>query len=475
MQRPEGRRAGLLATVLLFALARTGAAEEAPFLHSAPITVVQAAPFVQLTLPASTYARTQGDALQDLRVVDARGERVPFALLAPRAGESQEVLQQRPATLYPLPRRPAAGQPWASPIEVVVQGERISVRRPGGGPAPDAAIAAMPGSAGWLIDLGERGRDEPAPRSLLMAWSGPAEFSAAYDLETSDDLRGWRAGGSGQLMALTSAAGPLRQPSVTLPADAGRFVRLVWRDPAAAPAVNGAMRVTPYPRRVVLDAPTPWSVAASAEPVGKVARDALAPRALHFDLGGSVPLVQIELRWDAGTRVAPVRVQGRNSVDDPWRDVVQGVFYRLERGEAVGQSPPLALDARLRYLRFVPDERAAALPADQTKLVVQAQLARLVFATQGQAPYALLAGALRARAGALPAETLVPALDDERPRFGRATLGDWTEVPEAARQAAAAERVARLRPWLLWAVLVAGVLGLGVMVWRLARARPGAA
>ena len=40
---------------------------------------------------------------------------------------------------------------------------------------------------------------------------------------------------------------------------------------------------------------------------------------------------------------------------------------------------------------------------------------------------------------------------------------------------AAAQRLAAWRPWLLWAVLVAGVGGLGFMVWRLARAGPPAA
>jgi hypothetical protein len=40
-----------------------------------------------------------------------------------------------------------------------------------------------------------------------------------------------------------------------------------------------------------------------------------------------------------------------------------------------------------------------------------------------------------------------------------------------ARQAEAADRQAALRPWLLWAVLLAGVAGLGFMVWRLARGR----
>lgn len=465
---------GLLAAALLSVLAQPGAAQEPARRHSAPITVVQSAPFVQLALPASTYAHSLGDALEDLRVVDARGDRVPFALLAPRPSESQDLKQQRPATIYALPRKPAAGQAWASPVEVVVQGDRISVRRLGGGTTAGAAVAAMPGSAGWLIDMGERRRDEPAPQSLLMAWSGPAEFSAAYDLETSNDLRSWRAGSSGQLLALASAAGPLTQPSVMLPAAAGRFVRLLWRDPATAPAVSGAMRVSVQPRSVVLDAPTQWQVASSPAPAGKAAPDLLAPRSLHFDLGGAVPVVQIELQWASGTRVAPVRVQGRNSADEPWRDMVQGVFYRLERGDTVSQSPPVALSARLRYLRFVPDERAAALPAEQTKLVVQAQLARLVYAVQGQAPYALQAGAAQAKAGALPVATLVPALDEERARFGQASLGAWAEVPEVARQAAAQERMARWRPWLLWAVLVAGVAGLGSMVWRLARARPAA-
>jgi hypothetical protein len=29
-----------------------------------------------------------------------------------------------------------------------------------------------------------------------------------------------------------------------------------------------------------------------------------------------------------------------------------------------------------------------------------------------------------------------------------------------------------LRPWLLWAVLITGVIGLGALVWRLARSGP---
>jgi hypothetical protein len=162
-----------------------------------------------------------------------------------------------------------------------------------------------------------------------------------------------------------------------------------------------------------------------------------------------------------------VRVQGRNAATEAWREIAQGVFYRLERDGGVSTAPPLALQATLRFLRIVPDERAAALDAATTRLAVQAQLASLVFAMQGTPPYTLQAGAPVAAAGALPIAALVPALAEERPRFGRAALGEWSEVAEVARSAEAAERRAALRPWLLWSVLLAGVAGLAFMVCRL--------
>ena len=117
------------------ALAATAAlsAEEAAYRFQAPVSIDKAAAFVQLPLPPSAYGRSLGANLADLRLVDARGERVPFAVLMPREAAAQSVEQQRDAVLYPLPAKPAANGVWASPVEVTVQGERISVRRLGGG------------------------------------------------------------------------------------------------------------------------------------------------------------------------------------------------------------------------------------------------------------------------------------------------------------------------------------------------------
>ncbi len=469
------RSAGI---ALACVLGRPAMAAEPAYRHSAPIEVTQAAPFVRLPLGAATYSKVLHSELRDLRIVDATGERVPFALLPPRASRAEPTEQLAEVRLYPLPPRPAAGQAWPAPVEVVVQGGRISVRQSGGAPAP-----APKNSPGWLFDLGDpakRKPDLPAPQTLRLRWSAPAEFTAGYQLETSADLRQWRSAGSGQVLALAAAGAALTQPDVRLPVDAGRFVRLVWAEPGSAPALNGAAAVSLQPATAPIDAPDQIALDPSAEPVhadADAAGAALTRGALHFDLGGVLPLQQIDLRFDApagtATLVAPARVQARNRAAEPWRDVGGHVFYRFDRGAGHVSSPALVLPLATRYLRIVPDSRAAPLDPAHTRLVAHAALASVVFAAQGRAPFTLLAGAAEAPAGALPITTVVPALDDERARFGSATLGAWRESEDVARALQSQQRLAAMRPWLLWAVLLAGVAGLGIMVWRLARKGAG--
>ncbi len=448
------RTASLICALLLVSAAH---AAEPAFRHAAPVTVTQPGAFVQLPLPPSAYARSARADLGDLRLLDARGERVPYALLPPRgdAVAAQEVLRE--AAVYALPRRTTSNAALGLPVEVMVQGDSIRVRRP-------AAGTTVTASPGWLFDLGELKPEQPVAQALRLAWSSRADFSAAYDIDVSADLRNWRPGGSGQLLALSSPGGPLLQREVPLPAVAPRFVRLAWRDLAAAPAVTGATAVAWQQTRQAQDKATELRVAPSSG-----AASAATPKALDFDLGAVLPLATLDLQLPAGTRVAPVRVQGRARADEPWRELGSAVFYRIERDGQVSRSPPWPLLASVRYLRVWPDERSPALDPAATQLVLRMHLAKLLFTAQGQPPYRLLAGAADAAPGALPVATLVPQLDEERPRFGRAELGAWSEDTGAATQADAAERQAALRPWLLWGVLLAGVAGLGAMVWRLAR------
>ena len=215
--------------------------------------------------------------------------------------------------------------------------------------------------------------------------------------------------------------------------------------------------------------PSVFVFAPSALPAGGAGKEAEPRGSLLFDLGGDLPLVDIDLRFASGTRVAPVRLQGRARAGDPWRELGTAVFYRIERDGKATEAPAVALPTSIRFLRVVPDERAVVLDPTQVRLVVHARLASLVFASSGQAPFRLLAGSPDAAAGALSVTTLVPQFDEERKRFGEARLGAFAEAPDVALAAERAARDARFRPWLLWGVLGVGVLGLSLLVWRLAK------
>lgn len=456
----------LASTALLGGAARAAAAAEPAYRYRAPITLQRPGAFVQLPLPASVYAHGLQAGLADLRIVDAHGERVPFAVLPPPP-QAEPTPPPREARFYALPRQRTAGGEWSLPVTVAVDGHAIRVQ-PAASPKPTDASPP-----GWLIDLGEPPADAVATshraRTLTLAWAGPSEFSAAYDLQTSTDLRHWSPAAGGQLMALRSPAGPLTQPLVLLPADGARFVRLVWRDPAAAPqGLSGRLVVEPLVGRAQ-DAPS-WLVVQPSP--ASTSSGTASPRAIDFDLGGPVPVTQVDLDLGPGNRVLPLQIEGRASPAAPWRLLTQGVVFQLARDGQVNRSPPLAMTAALRYLRVVPDERSAAPPREMLRLRVQVHLPRLVFATQGQLPFTLLAGSTQAKPGALPVGAVVPALEGERARFGEAALGAWEDDPVVARAMDAAAQRAAWRPWVLWAVLLAGVAVLGAMVWRLQRSGP---
>ena len=441
-----------------------GPAEPQPYRYAAPIEITKPAPFLEMPLPPAAYAHAAQPDLRDLRIVDATGERVPFTLIDPTPPPSRAE-QIREAILFPLPPRPLGNEAWPSPVEVTVEGDRISVRR------SSMAATAFPANAprespGWLLDLGELAAGEPAPRRLLLRWSGPTEFTAGYAIETSPDLRRWRAAPGGQVMSLQSSSGVLAQPVVGLPDTADRFVRLTWLHPATAPTLTGAASIADAPGHVAVSAASELVFGPSAAPAAKGPE----PRgSLHFDLGAALPLIDVELRFASGTRVAPVRLQGRLRAEEPWRDLAGAVFYRIERDGQAVDAPALVLPGPVRFLRVVPDERAAALDPVQSRLLVRARLASLVFAASGQGPLRLLAGSPDAPAGALPTGTLVPQFEQERPRFGVARLGSFAEAPEAVGVAERVAQEGRVRRGLLWAVLVVGVAALGVFVWRLAK------
>lgn len=466
MTRLSHRLAIGLATLALTPLLRPAlaAAEAEPARrYHAPVIVERPGTYVELALPGDIWRHSTRPGLQDLRLLDADGARVPFALLPPAPAPAPQE-QRQAARHYPLPALPAGGADGPGALDIRIDGDRIRITRPGA--APTGSAAAPQASGGWLVDLGPRSADTPAVLALELQWPDADETHAVADLSHGNDLRHWTPAGSGPLMALRNAAGEtLRQGRLPLPPGVGRYVRLVWSDPLQAPRLTGIDAVSAGPTTAV----EPWvHQQFTAQPA------TAGERALTFDLGAVLPLQRIDLDLPAGTWLVPVRWQGRRDEREAWQPVGAQVHYRLERHGEVARSSALVTDVRLRYLRALPDDRAGLPAVAQIRLDVQVPAARLVFVAQGRPPYQLQAGAAGDATpppsdGALPLHTLVADLPAERPRFGQATLGPWQENAAASRLDAQQQRHRALRPWLLWGVLLAGVAGLGAMVWQLVR------
>ncbi len=401
----------------------------------------------QVTLPAAdaglyrvvlepdVYRAARSPGLDDVDVVDARGQPVPAQLFAPPAPVAAV------ATYTPLPwfALPAAAPAQAGDISLAVE------RSPDGSvlrvQAQVATQAAPPGtSTAWLVDASAL---EGPIAALRLDWSGaPDPLEAAYRIEGSDDLRQWRVLQSrATLLDLTRNGQRLRQQRMTVEASA-RYLRLVPLAGAAGLVVTRveAERAATATRPL----PTRWR-----ELSARAATGADAP-AFVYELDGRFPIESVDLTL-AGNGTAQWRLYSRDRADAPWvHRAGPWLGYRIGPDQ---RSPPQAFarTVRDRYWKL----EGAPAQAQPPGLRLGWRPESLVFVAGDAPPYRLLAGSARARRAQAPVAQSLQAI--------RATRGaDWQPPLATLGAAQALAGDAALRParewttWLLWALLAAG-------------------
>lgn len=398
-------------------------------------------------LPAAVHAGTRRPDLGDLRIFNGAGEVVPHAFVDYEAPAAVEVLR-RELKFFPIYRT------------VDAQGEsvEVSVRREGGAlvstrlkPKQEAAAHR----AGYVIDVGEQERGR---RALLLAWaSQPQGTVLRVKVESGGDLQHWREIAQGsQLVDLVSGDQRLRQNRIDLAADPERYVRILWpegQEGVALSAVTlestaGAAR----PSRLQ------WSSAIPARP-GAAAGEYL------FESPG-LPVAGLRFQLPQRNTVAAAAVFHRRDEQAPWQAAGRSVTYRLSRGGEDLQSPPLQLCCSSdRYWRVLFDQRGGGLGAGTLVVELGWQPQQGLFVARGAEPFLLAYGSSRVASAGFLAASLVPGYRPE----------DYPRLPQAGfaepiRQAPPPSPPQPALPWRslgLWSVLVAGVLLLGLMVWRL--------
>jgi hypothetical protein len=417
------------------------------FAWSAPLELDGRGGLYAAEATPALYAGLAAAHLADLRVRNGAGETVPHAVRLP------PVPAAAPPRLSALPAFPL----WAAPGE---DAGALSVRveqRPGGTIVHVAGAERGPGRprlVGYLVDATAF---EGPIEALHLEWDGSG-FAGRVRVEASDDLARWTTrAADAPVLALVHEGHALGARRIAIPGTRAKYLRLSWPAGQQTPEFRTvrAEAAPALPERVRV-----WQRHDAAR----------AERATYeIDLGGAPPVdrLRVELPMNA---VLPVEVYARRERSEPWRRMATDTLYRLERGGAVMTRDEVGFAPATDRLWMLKVDPRADLAEGALRVHAGYVPHEIVFAARGEPPFTLVFGSARATSTALPLGTLVPGYDATRPlQAARATVGmPRPAVREPGRWPDWLEAVDRKRA-VLWAVLVCGVLVLGIAAWRLAR------
>ena len=151
-----------------------------------------------------------------------------------------------------------------------------------------------------------------------------------------------------------------------------------------------------------------------------------------------------------------------------WGDLAQTVVYRLQAPQGEAKSADIALYGTVaNRLRLVTDDRSGGIGSVPPSLQIGFVPHVLVFLARGNGPFVLAWGAKGVEPASLALSTLVPGYDAKAPlNAAQASLpasGIVQAKPAPLAGGATPEGSSPSAKWVLWAVLLGGLLVLGGM------------
>jgi len=428
------------------------------FAYAIPLTAPEGAALYRFSLPVDVYLHAARADLGDLRVLNAAGEVVPYALRA-GAGEGKQERESVIVPHFPL-RGDAVSATQALRLTIRTGDAEIDLHG-----AADAAVSTAPVTA-YLLDLrAQRG----AIKALQLRWPGDtADFSTPVTLETSDNLIDWTiVDAAAPLVNLNYGGQRLSQDRIEFAARTAKFWRLRW--PAQKEAVPiEAIRAQPADASVELQRlqlTVPW-VPAGEGP----------DRSLRYvaDLGAAVPVERFQIAFAQANTVTPIELLARQDTREAdkqvERPIWQGIVYRLESADGAVTSPAQRVGTtRAQHWTLRVPRDGGGLGAGTAKFVVEWLPHEVVFAARGAGPYELVYGSGSSLPATVPLDAFVSAQTASGGREAALAIPGKEAIAGGVERLQVPKPAANWRTITLWSVLGLAVVALGWMALRLSR------
>jgi len=448
-----------LAMAVAFAATPSDDAMPAPdaYAYGWPIELEAPADFYEFELPLEVYRSVADPALRDIGVYNARGEPVPRLISAPA---NPGAAPEKTAEISALPIYAPPGTPLGELRLALERSDggtsvRIETDTLAAGTEPKVLVA-------YIADLGRPATDL---RAIELEWPREIEpLVTQLTVEGSADLDVWFAMGSGAIAGLRQDEANIERRRVELGTREVRYLRLSWR---AVPEGWRVTRLLAHHSQAAPEAEHEWL---TLWPTGRDTADG----GYLYDMGGSPLIDRLTLALPGENSLVRASVYARASLEERWQRVHNGLFYRLRRegdavtNESVAHAPQRAARWKVVVERGQPELRLG--------LTLGWRRDRVLFVAQGEAPWRLVAGSARDAEDYFPQARrfsdpeMRKLLEDTGP-VGVAKLGKREELGGPLRLES--PHSPAWRRWLLWLGLVAGVLLVGGMAWRLGRQPAG--
>ncbi|MES2298088.1 MAG: DUF3999 family protein [Pseudomonadota bacterium] len=431
--------------------------------HTMAVNVSGSGGVVRLELPQQAYVYARSAGLDDVRVFDAGGAALPFALRE-RARQRRTESRALPVKVFPIHEdatRATALDGIALDVHTGADGTLLSIQTQ---PRKGGAAGAPARLAGLVLDL-RQGDQTPQVDALRFTLpSALKTYRAQLWVESSDDLKQWEPLGTFALTWMVNGSGQtLSNDSIEFPQRRFRYARLSWRE--GEPLEFAQVRA---------DAPSTTEAAPARQTLllqalpGKVEGDLVYTGAI------AIPVQQLGLQFSEPNVVLPAQLGSyrelpSRQVGKPstwlFEQVFGATFYHITQGAGERASGDVTLPS-VHLAQWVLRPQASAGATPQLRLAWTP--ATLLFLANGKGPFTLAFG----RDGATSMQRDITQV---APGFSAAELDAlaWAKLGPAQAQGAAKPATAADAPaaqqrlWILWGVLLLGVAVLAALAWRL--------
>jgi hypothetical protein len=448
----------------------------ADFAMQLPLTVSGNNGVVQLTLPKAVYLTAQTPGLDDLRIYNGAGELLPFAWIepGPRAREPTQIqFRESPTVLFPVNALPGdAARDLTLEVKSAADGSLLAISAKTAGGRTGTSLSAL------IVDLGKSAPIETLEGLQLALPESQSDYRATLAIDRSEDLKLWDTVAQTNVDWLSGSGDErLVNDRIEIPRSEGRYLRIRWiaGEPLAFARVLARWRSRAASvERAIEDLGYEVTLVAAS---GRVPYDHVyttSPAIAATEIGVNLPEANTVLRVALGFyRASPAIKPG-------WyfEPEVVNTFYRLTQDGRERTSSRLSvapMSGNEWVLRIDPESPVQKLGPE---LVLRWKPRTLAFTARGSG-FRLAYGANPALArnysgGAAALESVAPGFrQDEINALEAAAPGEPVATTRAVAQPVTAPP-ARIdtrdqRKWLLWGVLILGVLVLAYMSWRLFR------